>query len=260
MKLVHVTAHRIHRPLKAAPPHRQRQCTRWSIPTGRFAWGTLGRVPANRAPTQAPPHGLMRGWVLLIVMQLVALRLASESPAPPTDAGGSMRLGIIDLQAGSRGAPQRVTFAVPPSQGVQAPLFDVLLGRALLGVCVDRTTRSRAGLTTRPLRRNATVGLSTEGHAETWQALLQVAKERSAEAQAHLLLLFLRGKNLSGIGFVHPDDLDEVNEHFIGGAVVVSGHKFITDMYEAAQKRRASGKQCMVRRCRRGSTALRLVA
>ena len=85
---------------------------------------------------------------------------------------------------------------------------------------------------------------------EGWDSLVQAAlarEERSAEAQAQALLLFLRGKNLSGVGFVHQDDMEDVKEPFISGAMVVSGHRFIDDMYEAAQKRRASGKQCMVR-------------
>lgn len=188
----------------------------------------------------------MRALAALLVGGLSA-RLGSPLSQPDTS---HLRLGFIDLQSGSRGAPQRIVFAAPPFQGVQSELFQLLWGRALLGVCVDCTARSRAGLTTRPLRRNSTVSVQTEQRTpDGWDSLLQAAAEReeqSAEAQAHTILIYLRGKNISGVGIVHNDDLHDVKDPFIRGAVVIGGHRFITDMYEAAQKRRASGKQCMV--------------
>lgn len=190
----------------------------------------------------------MRQGLLLLLANFAVVQL--EQPVSNSN-NAHVRLGIIDVQAGSRGAPQRIVFAVPSFWGVQAQFFDLLLGRALLGVCVDRTMRSRAGLRTRALRRNATVTLATdrEKPPEVWDALVQAANDReaaSSEAQAQVVVLFLRGKNVSGIGFVHTDDLDDIEEPFISGAVVISGHRFITEMYEAAQKRRSSGKQCMV--------------
>ena len=199
------------------------------------------------------------GLILLLVPLLVSRGGQHESrPQPPARLPNQLdepsplttRLGFIDLQAGSRGAPQRVIFSVPPQQGVQRPLFDLLLGRALLGVCVDRTRLTRPGLATRPLRRNATVSLPTQQPLpEVWDLFRKLAIEHEKSisgSPALALLLQLRGRNLSGVSFAHMDSLPEIEVPFIGAAAVIEGHRAISDMHEVAQKRRANGKQCTV--------------
>ncbi len=124
-----------------------------------------------------------------------------EHHSQPTSAP---RLGFLELQAGTRGGPRRVVFAVPALEGVQRPLFELLRGRELLGLCMDRThgSDSPAALSTRFWRRNGTVALppltgSSGSSISMWPQVEQQrlqARERErddARAVAQSLLLML---------------------------------------------------------------------
>ena len=81
-------------------------------------------------------------------LRLLALAWLQTAPsalqAPPTPPTGqaplqalsSPRLGFLELQY-TRGGPRRVVFSAPAVAGVQQPLFELLRGRDLLGLCKE---------------------------------------------------------------------------------------------------------------------------
>lgn len=198
------------------------------------------------------------GGILLLVLGLEVLTGRSPPPsssavAPPS-APPQVRLGFIELQAGSRGAPRRVVFASPPSQEVQRPVFELLRGRGLLGMCMDRTSLGAGGLATRHWRKNLTMSLPSAqpaAEAELWQEQRQLAAVREAEEEtqtAQSVLLGLRGTDVAGISVVRHDTevaLERVHEGdgppHVGMGQVVQGQKVVAEMHEAAQRKQKSG-------------------
>ena len=160
-------------------------------------------MPAARRSGVTRPH------VLLVILCLPAVpcpkaaqpSLPPSADVPPTS---SPRLGFLELQAGTRGGPRRVVFAAPAIEGVQRPLFELLRGRGLLGLCMDRTYGADQALATRQSlwRRNVTVAVppasaDESGTSSTWQLVetqRRLAREREKEdagAIAQTLLLTL---------------------------------------------------------------------
>ena len=202
-----------------------------------------------------------------------------EHHSQPTSAP---RLGFLELQAGTRGGPRRVVFAVPALEGVQRPLFELLRGRELLGLCMDRAhgSESPAALSTRFWRRNGTVALpllAAGSTRESWppveQQRLQAREREKADARvvAQSLLLTLHEDGDGAVNPLDPQlptpqeevdsaqsrraltsglmlarhDWDPAQRH-VAVAEVVQGHDVLKDMHDAAQRKRKSGS-CSVR-------------
>jgi len=193
--------------------------------------------------------------------------------SPPTDipAGADVRLAFVELQAGVHATPRRLVFAVPSLGGVQQPLFDLLLSRALLGTCIDRTTLGHGGLGTRPWRRNISFPseslIGSTDAAEfwaprlatvdpQWEALRQAAAAcetasttgvANATRPAQLLLLQLKGVDgsggLAGLSIVHTNHTSLADTPYVGAAALLSGHEALADIYESVSRRR-SAKPC----------------
>lgn len=183
-----------------------------------------------------------------------------------------VRLAFLELQAGPRAVPRRLVFAAPALGGVQQPLFDLLLSRALIGACIDRTTLGHGGLGTRAWRRNISCPASLNGSVDAaefwaprlasadpqWEALRRaaIASEISsaggagnASRPANLLLLQLKGADggggLAGLSIVHANHTSLAEAPHAGAAALVSGHQALLDIYESVSRRRFS-KLCGV--------------
>lgn len=194
-----------------------------------------------------------------------------HSPAA-SRAVDDVRLAFLELQAGPRAVPRRLVFAAPALGGVQQPLFDLLLSRALIGACIDRTTLGHGGIGTRAWRRNISCPASLNGSVDAaafwaprlasadpqWEALRRAATAREISSAsgagntsrpAKLLLLQLKGadggEGLAGLSIVHANHTSLAEVPYAGAAALVSGHQALSDIYESVSRRRSS-KPCGV--------------
>ena len=222
--------------------------------------------------------------VLLLLTASVTLAGGGAARAESVTRPAGVRLAFIELQAGGRSTPssprRRLIFAVPPLSGLQEPLFDLLLSRALLGACIDRSVLGRAGLGTRPLRREvafpAASALATAGPdggsqtASEWWAPRLAAPEPQWESLRHatlareagspvddagnatqpamMLFFHLRSAEggLAGASVAHANlsasELDEARPG-VGIGALIAGHRELADLQHSLLSRRST-KPC----------------